>query len=95
MAFRPLRGPLFTPYGYYGPCALDERCKPSAGGGANAGIVSCGEAERTGTEIAGRRSSDRSYQTFGSVSTTAVFPTSTHRGLFFDNGQTEEIPGVA
>ncbi|MGN6142981.1 MAG: hypothetical protein ACTHOP_05260 [Mesorhizobium sp.] len=76
MAFRPLRGPLFTPYGYYGPCALDERCKPSAGVGANAAIVSSGEAERTETEIAGRRSSERSFMKFGSVPTTAVFPTS-------------------
>ncbi|QDC00030.1 hypothetical protein [Mesorhizobium sp. 8] len=31
---------------------------------------------------------------FGSVSTTAVFPTSIHRGPLLDNGQTDENPGV-
>jgi len=58
------------------PGAIAKGLQASAGDGANAFIVCRGEAERTGTEIAGRRSSDRSFIEFGSVPTTAVFPTS-------------------
>jgi len=82
------------PWGYYGPCALDERCKPSAGADANAGIVSCGEAERTGTEIAGGRGMPR-HCLLTQARQTAPASRPQPRGQFFDNGQTDDNPGVA